>query len=363
LIAVLAGTAFAVPVSVSSDACQPSRLKSSDATPQEERLAKEGAEEVERTMNVIADPALTARAGTIVSRLKPFMERSLPYNAKIIDHKAVNAFALAGGPIYVTTGMMDFVKTDLELAGVLAHEMAHADRKHILIQMARNERMTLIAIAAIIASKGHAAGIIAGNALQVAVMGAYSIEIETEADARGIDVLTKAGYNPVGVLTLQERLQEESLKRPYVDPGIYQTHPDAKQRIAAAARYMEDSGIKIERKYALGALRTRIEAISGDLCLMIGDEPVWRGRDDSATRELFGRTASLLWDSLQLETAPYDIRVEKEPREALCVESERIVEKSALPDGTEPLEFLREGIQHALNEARRFHPMADYYLR
>jgi predicted Zn-dependent protease len=356
----MAGAVFAAPVSVSPDEAV---SVSSDVTPQEERLAQRGSEEIEAAMNVIADPALTARADAIVRRLEPFMERRLPYKAKIIDHKMVNAFALAGGPIYVTTGMLDFVRTDLELAGVLAHEMAHADRKHILIQMARNDKMTLIAIAAIIASRGQAAGIIAANALQVAVMGAYSIDIENEADAYGIDALMKAGYNPVGVLTLQERLQEESLKKAYVDPGIYRTHPDARQRIAAAAKYMEDSGIRIERKYALGALRARVESISGDLCLMIGDEPAWRGRDDSATRELFGKAASLVWDSLQMETAPYDIRVEKGPPEALFIESKKIAEKPALPDGTEPLESFREGVLRALNAARSLHPMADYYLR
>jgi Zn-dependent protease with chaperone function len=356
-LAFFTGAAFAAPVVLSPD------MASSDITPQEEKLAKNGSAEVERKMNVIADPVQTALAETIVNRLKPFMERNLPYEVKIIDHKMINAFALAGGPIYVSTGMMNFVKTDIELAGVIAHEMAHADKKHILIQMARNDRMTLIAIAAMIASRGQAAGIIAANALQVAVMGAYSIDIEKEADAHGIRALTKAGYNPVGVLTLQERLREESLKRAYVDPGIYQTHPEERERIASAVKYLEENGIRINRKYALGALRTRVEVISGDARLMVGDEPVWRGSDDEVTRELFGRTARLLWDHLQMETAPYDIRVERRPKEALYIEGEKIADGSGLPEGTESLESLREGILRALNEARRLHLMADYYLR
>ncbi|MDR0648028.1 MAG: M48 family metalloprotease [Synergistaceae bacterium] len=355
-VTVFTGAAIAVPVAVSPD------VRSSDITSQEEKLAREGVKEIERQMRVLADPTLTARVQTIASRLKPFMDRDLPYVAKVIDHKMINAFALAGGPIYVSRSMIDFVKSDLELAGVIAHEMAHADKKHVMIQMARNERMTLIAIAAMIASKGHAAGIIAASALQVAVMGAYSVDIETEADAHGIRALLKAGYNPIGVLTLQERLLEEGLKRAYVDPGIYRTHPEEKERISAAVKFMEDNGIPINRKYALGTLRTGVEVISGDACLMIGDEAVWRGPDDEATLDLFSQAARALWDHLQMETAPYDIRFERGSG-ALYIESEKIVGGRDLTSGTEPLESLRDGILRALDKARRLHPMADYYLR
>jgi hypothetical protein len=313
-------------------------------------------------MTILVNPALQARVDVIVNRLKPFMERNLPYEAKIVDHETINAFALAGGPIYVTTGMLGFVKTDLELAGVLSHEMTHADKKHAIIQMARNERMTLLAIAAIIASQGRAAAVIAANALQVAVMGAYSIDIEKEADAYGIAALEKAGYNPVGMLTLQERLYEESLKRAYSDPGIFQTHPDARERIAAAAKYMKDRGLEIERKYALGLLKTKTEARSGDMYLTIDGVSVWRGSDDETTGDLFRGIALALDETLQLETAPYDIRVEELPSgQSLYIEGRKIVSERDLPAGTDSLRSLREGVQEALNAARREFPTADYY--
>jgi hypothetical protein len=333
-----------------------------DVTPEEAKLARRGAEEVERAMRVIVDPALQARVEMIVGRLKPCMERNLPYDVKIVDHKMVNAFALAGGPIYVTTGMLNFAKTDLELAGVLAHEMAHADRKHIITQMARNDRMTLLALAAMIASRGKGAAIIAANALQVAVMGAYSIDIEKEADAIGIQVLHRAGYNPTGMLTLQERLQEESLKRAQVDPGIYQTHPDIEERIAAAVKYMEDNGLPINRKYPLALLRTGTEVISDDLCLTLDGQPIWRGADDDATKELFERAASLLWETLQLETAPYDIRVSDSPSgKALYIGGKKLASAGEVPEGADTLDSLRQNILDALNTAKRSHPLADFF--
>lgn len=180
------GAVYAAPVLSSGDVA-------TEATPQEIKIGKKGIEQIEKNWTILKNPVHQARVDTIVGRLKPYMERNLSYDVRIADHEMINAFALAGGTMYVTTGMLDFVKSDLELAGVIAHEMVHADRKHVITQMARNERMTLLAIAAIIASKGEGGAMIAANAVQVAVMGAYSIDIEKEADARGIDALVKAG--------------------------------------------------------------------------------------------------------------------------------------------------------------------------
>jgi Zn-dependent protease with chaperone function len=336
-----------------------------DATPQEVSLGRKGVEEIESNWRVIKDPTLQAKVETIVTRLKPFMGRNLPYDIRIVDQETVNAFSLAGGTMYVTTGMLKFVKTDLELAGVIAHEMAHADRKHVMIQTARNDRMTLLTLAAAILSRGEGAAVIAAGALQVAVMGAYSIDLEMEADSVGIDVLTSAGYNPVGMITLQERLREERLKRAHVDPGIYQTHPEIEERIAAAVKYMEDRSIPVNRKHALGVLRPSVdsEAVPGGLALTIDGSVVWRGFDDAPTRELMERIASELWKILQLETAPYDIRVDGTgPYESLLIMGRTVARADDLPDGTAPLSELREGIHLAVTAARRSHPMADYFM-
>jgi Zn-dependent protease with chaperone function len=338
----------------------------SDATPQEIKISERASSEIEKNWPVLVNPVYRAKVETIVNRLSPHMERNLPYDVGIIDHKMVNAFALAGGRMYVTTGMLDFVKTDVELAGVIAHEMVHADRKHVIIQSARNNRMTLLAIMAAIASKGSAAAMIAANVLQVAIMGAYSIDLEKEADALGIDVLARAGYNPVGMLTIQERLKEERLKHPDIDPGIYQTHPEADERIAAAEKYLNDHGVPIRRKYALGNLRPSVGETSGDLstALFIDDDVVWRGRGDEPTRELFGRVADALREHLQLETVPFDIRVESGPdgaNQAFYVGPRKIVAAEEAPPGAEPLPALRENVQRALSRARMDHPMADYY--
>ncbi|MDR0765094.1 MAG: M48 family metalloprotease [Synergistaceae bacterium] len=354
------GTARAAPVTASDDIAPP------EATPQEIKLGERVSAEVERRWTILVNPVYNARVETIVNRLSPYMERRLNYDVDVIDEKAVNAFALAGGKMYVTTGMLDFVKTDVELAGVIAHEMVHADKKHVIIQTARNNTMTLLALVAAIAGRGKGAALVAANLVQVAIMGAYSIELEKEADALGIDALATAGYNPVGMLTVQERLKEERMKHPQIDPGIYQTHPEVEERIAAAEKYLLDYDFPIHRKYALGNLRATVGETSPDgLALMIDGETVWRGVDNAPTRELFGRVASDLNERLQMETMPFDIRVAGgiSPDAAFYIETKKILSKDEAPKGCEPLSALRDGVQKALTNARVNHPMANYFLK
>ena len=197
-------------------------------------------------------------------------------------------------------------------------------------------------------------------------MGAYSIDIEKEADALCIDALRQAGYNPVGMLTIQERLKEERMKHPEINPGIYQTHPEVEERIAAAEKYLKGHDIPIERKYALGNLRPSVEEISsGDfkLAVAIDGDVVWRGASGKETREMFERAASGLWKYLEMETLPFDIMVENhDGTGAGCyIKAKKIVAEHELPPGTETLGTLREGVMRVLTEARRNHPMADYY--
>jgi predicted Zn-dependent protease len=354
------GAACAAPLALSDT------LAPSEATPQEIKLREKVSAEVEKHWTILVNPVHNARVETIVNRIAPYMERRLHYDVDIIDEKAVNAFALAGGKMYVTTGMLDFVKSDVELAGVVAHEMVHADKKHVIIQTARNTKMTLLALAAAIASKGKGAALVAANLAHVAIMGAYSIELEKEADALGIDALTKAGYNPVGMLTVQERLKEERIKHPEIDPGIYQTHPEVEERIAAAEKYLRDHDIPIHRKYALANLRAAVEETSpGRLTLTIDGKTVWSGQNDAATKELFGRVVSDLSERLQMETMPFDIRVEggTSPDAAFYIETKKILSNREVPKGCESLSALRDGVQKALTNERGGHPMANYFLK
>lgn len=347
---------------------------------QEARLAKETSKAIEDHFHIVYDPAVKTRLDIIVSRLRPYLSRKLDYDIKVIDHEMINAFAIAGGQMYVSTGMLDFVKSDLELAGVIAHEMVHADRGHVVKQMERYNSVSLITLAAAVAAIAGGAGgapIFLANTLQAAVMGHYSIEMEREADAFGIDVMVSAGYEPSGMLTLQERLKIEAMRHPQVDLGVYNTHPEHDERTAAAEKYMKEHGILPNRKLSLGLLRTSIrrsgEAHSRAESLFIDDVEIVRVASTDRASAAVRAFADKLDASLRLETPPFDIRVDhgvggrafyigsKNVLSAADVPSLCIIEEKMDKVGEEELDIIRSRVLDALNAARRQHPLADLY--
>ncbi len=198
-----------------------------------------------------------------VAKANPFTDRDLQYEVRLIDEERPNAFALPGGRIYLTTGMLDFCRSDDELASILAHELVHTDRKHGMIQSARNQRLSIGALAVIIATGGQGAAPILANLAQVAIMNSYSKDMEREADTMGLKMLSQADYEPAAAVTVMERLQEEELKRHYVDPGIFAAHPKTRERVQTLIGIIRENGWPLERKNALRLLRTGITEEDG----------------------------------------------------------------------------------------------------
>ena len=264
--------AFLLPLFCAAQSFSAASPEPTDKTiPREIKIGKKTAEQVEKQFPRVLDPSSEAKLAMIAGRLTPYLKRELQYNVKILEMKDPNAFALPGGFTYITTGMLDFLMSDDEIAAILAHEFVHADRAHGIIQAARNNRLSLLTLAGMIAATqgGGAAAAMLSSAIQTAIMGAYSIELEKEAEAMGIDIMHKAGYNPAAMLTTMERLQVERMKRAYVDPGIFQTHPDVEERVRAALKYMKDNGIEVDRKDVVSKLVTEVTTTDGRLVLTI----------------------------------------------------------------------------------------------
>jgi predicted Zn-dependent protease len=159
------------------------------------------------------------------------------YTFSIVDSSAINAFATPGGYIYIHKGLISAVDTEAELAGVIAHELAHANARHIASIVDKSTKLNIAALAAIIAAAflgggGEATAAIA--AFSMAGAGSltlkYQREHEEEADRLGISYLSNAGYNPeatVGFLRLIKR--HEFLSRSI--PSYLRTHPGTDERI------------------------------------------------------------------------------------------------------------------------------------
>ncbi len=214
-------------------------------TGDEVKLGAQVAKEIESQYRMVTDPAMVDRVNRIGDALARVVERQdLTYHFKIIDVPVVNAFSIPGGWVYVTRGMMRFVRSDHELGAVLAHELTHINHRHYYIQQERASHMTpALILAAAVSVLAHSVGPVLG--VQLAAQGAmsdYQRDLEREADLTGVSYLTKTPYSPVGMLTLMEHLAAlERLSGLPDDLVIYQDHPKAAERAA----YIHDDLVRL----------------------------------------------------------------------------------------------------------------------
>ncbi len=244
-----------------------------DQTSDETKLGAQAAKEIESHYRVVTDPALVERLDRVSSALVPVVDRhDLNYTFKILDIPGVNALGVPGGWIYVTRGMMRFVRTDHELAAVLAHELTHVVHRHYYIQQERQSRMLpALILAAALSVLAHSAAPLYG--VSFATKGAlanYQRDLEKDADLTGVSYLTKTGYSPVAMLTLMEHLSQADKLAGQPDLGpLYQDHPIPDERVAYIQRDLVARGIPLVRRIPGGYLRLALDPSSPS-----GSQPV-----------------------------------------------------------------------------------------
>lgn len=187
--------------------------------------------------------------------------KRVPYefNFKVLDTtREINAFSLAGGPMYVTRGLLDATTSDDELAAVLAHECTHTCFHHVE-QMMRKERKIQTAqiwtmLAAVIAGAagGGAAAAAASNValgsqfVGIAAMTNFSRDLETEADRIGVMALTNTHYSPVAMLTFMQKLEHQDDLHANPNYGIYMDHPYTNERVDAIRKQLMTLGYQVD---------------------------------------------------------------------------------------------------------------------
>jgi len=243
------------------------------------KIGREAHEEMMKSgMKLLSDPVLVGRVNAIGARLAAVANKTVipatygtenrtPYTYRfhVVDDKDVNAFALPGGWLYVNKGLLDYVQSDDELAGVLSHEVIHAAHHHILkLQKEQDKLNTQLAIGAIAAILAKVPATDTGNlvtGLQLVALqkvNGYSQQAERDADGAGFELTRLAGFNPVGALTFMERLARDQRNRPEVDLGIFRTHPPEKQRVAALKGKLDAAAITINRRQTTNQLRVSV---------------------------------------------------------------------------------------------------------
>lgn len=344
----------------------PFRVQAGTLTKEDEKevaLGKKICEQVEKQWERVADPVQVAHLSTILQELVPETKRPLEYEVRIISDDMPNAFSLPGGVMYFTTGMSRFAKSDSELAAVMAHELMHIEKKHSMIQSARNERLSLLALAVAVASRGEAAAVLMANIAQVAIMNSYNRDLEKEADLGALKMLSETGLPVSAAVTVMERLVEERMKHPYVDPGVFMDHPDLPERIDYMTKMIRDAGWPLHRKDPLRLLKTAIEEKNNRFFLTVDGKPVWEGPESEGVRKVMEEAKLGLDRNLQMELLPSDIAVGRDESGTLLrVGPGVVVRETGLPAGMSALQSFSEGLRNALIEAQRVHPMGHYLL-
>ncbi len=205
------------------------------------KLGRQAAQELRKKEKVL--PASDSRVKTlrrVAQRLLNTIDADEPweYTFDMIDSKQVNAFALPGGAIFFYTGLYDRFKTEDELAGVLAHELVHVRREHWARRVGKQQSQNaLVALGLILtrANNNVATGV---SLLNSVVTMQYSRGDEGDADIRGFDMLTKAGYNPQGMADVFRMLGSLGGKQ----PEFLSDHPSDKNRVAKIEELARKSG-------------------------------------------------------------------------------------------------------------------------
>ena len=205
---------------------QPSAEAGLISKSQEISMGKDVAAQLEAKYGVVQDEDLQARVNTIGQRLVAVSGRQdLEYSFKVLNSDEVNAMAVPGGFIYVFKGLLDFMPSDDELAGVLGHEVGHIVKKHSVKQVEKQLAFTLLTL---ILTKGQ--GFILADATMQALMAGYSRSDEREADEQGFILTNKAGFNPYSMLITVSKLQDLADAKGNPGFGLFSTHPEPEVR-------------------------------------------------------------------------------------------------------------------------------------
>lgn len=204
---------------------------------EEQKYGKEIFLQISNSVPINNDPYLSLYMQDIKRRLEGVATLPFPITLTVIQSQTINAFATVGGYIYMTTGLIAFSETEEELAGVLAHELAHITRRHVAKRVEKEKYINIGMLATMLAgilvggdAQTSQAIIVGGQAAAMALSLKYSRDDEEDADRTGGVFADRAGYNATGVADFLKKLRVSS--RETIIPQYLLTHPYHDERIA-----------------------------------------------------------------------------------------------------------------------------------
>jgi predicted Zn-dependent protease len=200
-------------------------------------LGKQLAQQVERQSKVVNDPIIAEYVNRIGQNLVRNSDAKVPFTIKVIEDPTVNAFALPGGFFFVQTGLILKADTEAELAGVMAHEIAHVAARHGTRNATKGTIAELATIPLIFMGGAAAYGIYEASGLLIPMTFLkFSRDQEAEADYLGVQYMYKTGYDPNAFVDFFEKIETLEKRKPGTVSKLFSTHPPTDNRIVASQK-------------------------------------------------------------------------------------------------------------------------------
>jgi predicted Zn-dependent protease len=190
------------------------------------------AQQIEAQVKLVNDPVVTEYVNRIGQNLVRNSDAQVPFTIKVIDSDVVNAMALPGGFFYVNSGLILAADEEAEMAGVMAHEIAHVSACHYGREMTRAQILQMASIPLIFigGAIGYGAYEASGLAIPMTFL-KFSRGFEAEADYLGVEYMYRAGYDPSAFVSFFEKIQAMEKKKPGTLAKAFDTHPQTPDRI------------------------------------------------------------------------------------------------------------------------------------
>jgi len=195
-------------------------------------MGKDYSKQIESTSRLITDPSISEYINRIGQNLVRNSDSQVPFTIKVIDSDDINAFALPGGFFYVDTGLILAADNEAELAGVMAHEIAHVAACHVARERTRGQLMNIASVSMMMVGGPIGYGVYeaAGLAMPMTFL-KFSRGFESEADFLGVEYMYKAGYDPQAFTAFFERVKNLEKRRQNTIAKAFETHPQTPDRI------------------------------------------------------------------------------------------------------------------------------------
>ncbi len=202
-------------------------------------LGKQLAMQVEQSAKLVDDPVVNEYIDRVTQNLVRNSDARVPFTVKVIDSPEINAFALPGGFFFINSGLILAADEEAELAGVMAHEIAHVTARHGTKNATKAQIAQWALIPLILLGPGGWAGYGIYQGLSFGLPMTFlkfSRDAEREADFLGLQYMYRAGYDPTSFISFFEKIREKERKQPGSVPDIFSSHPPTKERVRRAQK-------------------------------------------------------------------------------------------------------------------------------